>query len=111
MEKREKHDFFEKKRQNYLNVTKKLYLCSVKQKRMTNNINIGLWCNGNTTDSGPVFLGSNPSNPTLKQSLSNGCFFCFYTLQFQAGINKVRILPLHIILLVISDLPYTCVTQ
>ncbi len=25
---------------------------------------IGLWCNGNTTDSGPVFLGSNPSSPT-----------------------------------------------
>ena len=24
----------------------------------------GLWCNGNTTDSGPVFLGSNPSSPT-----------------------------------------------
>ena len=26
--------------------------------------NIGLWCNGNTTDSGPVILGSSPSTPT-----------------------------------------------
>ena len=25
---------------------------------------IGLWCNGNTTDSGPVISGSNPDNPT-----------------------------------------------
>ncbi len=25
----------------------------------------GLWCNGNTTDSGPVFLGSNPGSPTF----------------------------------------------
>lgn len=25
----------------------------------------GLWCNGNTTDFDSVFLGSNPSNPTL----------------------------------------------
>ena len=25
---------------------------------------IGLWCNGNTTDSGPVILGSSPSIPT-----------------------------------------------
>ena len=25
---------------------------------------LGLWCNGNTTDSGPVFLGSNPGSPT-----------------------------------------------
>ena len=27
----------------------------------------GLWCNGNTTDSGPVFLGSSPSSPTKKR--------------------------------------------
>ena len=28
------------------------------------SFDFGLWCNGNTTDSGPVFLGSNPSSPT-----------------------------------------------
>ena len=27
-------------------------------------IGIGVWCNGNTTDSGPVILGSSPSTPT-----------------------------------------------
>ena len=27
---------------------------------------IGVWCNGNTTDSGPVILGSNPGSPTGK---------------------------------------------
>ena len=27
---------------------------------------IGIWCNGNTTDSGPVFPGSNPGIPTDK---------------------------------------------
>ena len=27
---------------------------------------IGLWCNGNTTDSGPVIPGSNPGSPTKK---------------------------------------------
>ena len=26
----------------------------------------GVWCNGNTTDSGPVILGSSPSTPTQK---------------------------------------------
>lgn len=31
---------------------------------------IGLWCNGNTTDSGPVILGSSPSTPTF----INDCF-------------------------------------
>ena len=28
---------------------------------------IGLWCNGNTTDSGPVIPGSNPGSPTKHQ--------------------------------------------
>ena len=39
---------------------------------------IGIWCNGNTTDSGPVILGSSPSIPT-KQSLfiTNRLFFVF----------------------------------
>ena len=30
-------------------------------------VSIGVWCNGNTTDSGPVILGSNPSTPTTKE--------------------------------------------
>lgn len=25
----------------------------------------GLWCNGNTSDSGSDFLGSSPSSPTI----------------------------------------------
>lgn len=29
------------------------------------NFNIGIWCNGNTTDSGPVIPGSNPGIPTI----------------------------------------------
>ena len=29
---------------------------------------IGLWCNGNTTVFGAVFLGSSPSRPTKKTS-------------------------------------------
>ena len=36
---------------------------------------IGIWCNGNTTDSGPVILGSSPSIPTKKAySLRIGFF-------------------------------------
>lgn len=42
---------------------------------------IGLWCNGNTTDSGPVISGSSPDSPTkrakflYKTSLSLLVFF------------------------------------
>ena len=43
---------------------------------------IGLWCNGNTTDSGPVFPGSSPGSPTgLKWNRGREIFhdfFCIY---------------------------------
>ena len=41
------------------------------------NFNIGIWCNGNTTDSGPVILGSSPSIPTTKKCflIIEGTFF------------------------------------
>ena len=32
---------------------------------------IGVWCNGNTTDSGPVIPGSNPGTPTKKPLVQN----------------------------------------
>jgi hypothetical protein len=32
---------------------------------------LGEWCNGSTTDSGSVSLGSNPSSPAPTQSLAN----------------------------------------
>jgi hypothetical protein len=37
----------------------------------------GLWCNGNTTDFDSVFLGSNPSNPTLQDKLDLFPFVLF----------------------------------
>ena len=38
-------------------------------------LHFGLWCNGNTTDSGPVFLGSSPSSPTKKEVWYHTSFF------------------------------------
>ena len=29
-------------------------------------LNFGVWCNGNTADSGPAFPGSSPGTPTRK---------------------------------------------
>ena len=31
---------------------------------------IGVWCNGNTADSGPAFPGSSPGTPTREESLT-----------------------------------------
>ena len=58
--------FFEKSLQIPCRVKEKLYLCTVKIEMTLMTVDFGLWCNGNTTDSGPVFLGSNPSSPTSK---------------------------------------------
>ena len=38
------------------------YLCT--RNKGKSCADIGIWCNGNTTDSGPVILGSSPSIPT-----------------------------------------------
>ena len=39
---------------------------------------IGLWCNGNTADSGPAFPGSSPGSPTEKRDSSkDGSFFVY----------------------------------
>ncbi len=40
--------------------------------------NIGLWCNGNTTDFGSVILGSSPSRPTKSLSDSERLFLLLY---------------------------------
>ena len=44
-----------------------MYLCS--------EFEIGLWCNGNTADSGPAFPGSSPGSPAEKRDLLASLFF------------------------------------
>ena len=56
------------------------------------NKNNGLWCNGNTTDSGPVILGSNPGSPAIKKEYINRCVpflvnGCFQTGARQGGLS------------------------
>ena len=38
---------------------------------------IGIWCNGNTTDSGPVIPGSSPGIPTREHLSFERCFFLY----------------------------------
>ena len=41
----------------------------------------GIWCNGNTTDSGPVIPGSNPGIPTLRE-IESSISFLFLCISF-----------------------------
>ena len=52
------------------------------------NKNNGLWCNGNTTDSGPVILGSNPGSPAIKKEYINRCVPFFINRCFQTGARQ-----------------------
>ena len=45
------------------------------------NIKFGVWCNGNTADSGPAFPGSSPGTPTKKEMFFRASlFFVLFTL-------------------------------
>ena len=60
----------------YLAKSKRLFKFALENKKKT----IGVWCNGNTTDSGPVFPGSSPGTPTTNASMtycSHGCVCCW----------------------------------
>ena len=69
--------FFKQKKSKIVCFTKKR--CT-----FASQLSIGLWCNGNTADSGPAFPGSNPGSPTEKEVLISESLFCFYSLQFLA---------------------------
>ena len=74
MKTRKKHVANKKKSANILEVERK----DVTLHRNTeiNLNNIGIWCNGNTADSGPAFPGSSPGIPT-KRNLPHGKFLLF----------------------------------
>ena len=53
---------------------------------------LGLWCNGNTTDSGPVFLGSNPGSPTEEDRFGDLFLFLFLSALPRSGGSLPHIL-------------------
>ena len=56
---------------------------------------IGLWCNGNTTDSGPVIPGSNPGSPTTHQQkptkIASFSGFCCFSAMCKFFIIGIRV--------------------
>ena len=78
-----KHDFFQKFFPVFLaRYRKSLYLCTRKQETgvfLALLSKIGIWCNGNTADSGPAFPGSSPGIPTRTlNEKSSSVFFCVW---------------------------------
>ena len=39
---------------------------------------IGVWCNGNTADSGPAFPGSSPGTPTKREMFARASLFVVF---------------------------------
>ena len=64
--------FFKQKKSKIICFTKKR--CT-----FASHLSIGLWCNGNTADSGPAFPGSNPGSPTKKRGSDfRTSFLCMF---------------------------------
>ena len=62
--------------------------------KMTPFADIGIWCNGNTTDSGPVIPGSSPGIPTIKSSilsLGYGVMVPLQILVLAGSLVRVRV--------------------
>ena len=53
------------------------YLCTRKQGTTRLQYKIGIWCNGNTADSGPAFPGSSPGIPTKRERNLRVALFLF----------------------------------
>ena len=53
---------------------------------------IGVWCNGNTADSGPAFPGSSPGTPTRKSQAANtsACDFSFSLKNYVAKLAYIE---------------------
>lgn len=71
---KQKYEFFS---ENLLQLKNKVLLLHYQN-------NSELWCNGNTTDSGPVILGSNPGSSTKKPLIFQR-FFCFVGSPVRSG--------------------------
>ena len=70
--------FFQKKVRKNLQVPKNVstFASQLRNKSLTSRLNNGIWCNGNTADSGPAFPGSSPGIPTKSSNISLATFFC-----------------------------------
>ena len=53
------------------------YLCTRNQETTRLQYKIGIWCNGNTADSGPAFPGSSPGIPTKRERNLRVALFLF----------------------------------
>ena len=67
-EKRKFFRFFSKKNAETIFFTEKS--CT-----FASHLSLGLWCNGNTADSGPAFPGSSPGSPTERFPSGNLFFY------------------------------------
>ena len=66
-QKPEKFAFFYKKMpKNFASFRKSCTFAPAKRNKSVLKAKFGVWCNGNTADSGPAFPGSSPGTPTQK---------------------------------------------
>ena len=81
--------FYKKSDKNFVGFGKSSTFAPAKRNMVVLMRNdIGVWCNGNTTDSGPVILGSSPSTPTEKKRFPSGNLFFLFIIPFPCSQHR-----------------------
>ena len=76
-QKPEKFAFFYKKMpKNFASFRKSCTFAPAKRNKSVLKAKFGVWCNGNTADSGPAFPGSSPGTPTQTRLPFRKPFLC-----------------------------------
>ena len=74
--------FYKKVPKNFASFRKSCTFAPAKRNKSVLKAKFGVWCNGNTADSGPAFPGSSPGTPTKENrrkwadSLVSSFFIC-----------------------------------
>ena len=84
--------FYKKVPKNFASFRKSCTFAPANQNKRVLKTKFGVWCNGNTADSGPAFPGSSPGTPTkkiAKQTLSDFSFSLSYLSTFSTSFLKI----------------------
>ena len=67
--------FYKKVSKNFANSEKSTTFAPAIRNKRVLKTKFGVWCNGNTADSGPAFPGSSPGTPTKREMFARASLF------------------------------------
>ena len=82
--------FYKKVPKNFASFEKSTTFAPAIRNKRVLKTKFGVWCNGNTADSGPAFPGSSPGTPTKRIANMAVLFFCIQSFSTRCVIFFYR---------------------